>query len=125
MNPPKKRQQFRHADLVRIADDLGPSMDHFHKGCDGIVINSYYEKYGKSGNDPHNSYTVFIDGHGEHSWYEGWQLAFLRNDPDLLTEWRIKNAKRRRDEARADRRSRLRKELPLFNDRADTGLFYI
>ena len=42
-------QQFFKGDLVYIAGDLGPTMTHFPKGVDAIVLYSYNEHYGERG----------------------------------------------------------------------------
>lgn len=78
-------QKFKRGDLVRIADDLGPMMDHFKKGCDAIVIASYNDQYGGGNTE---DYTVFIEKSGEVSWYHESQLTFIRHDLDLLQKWK-------------------------------------
>lgn len=81
-----RKQKFRHGDLVRVADDLGPSMEHFTKSCNAIVIGSYADQFG-GGN--HKSYTIFIEGGGETSWYEEHQLSLIRRDAnELLETWK-------------------------------------
>lgn len=81
-----RKEKFRRGDLVRIAKDLGPSMEHFRgKGCRAIVIGSYRDKYG---GDNTKSYTLFIEGSGKTSWYDEHQLTLIeRGRHDLLEMW--------------------------------------
>jgi hypothetical protein len=79
------KQEFHKGDHVRVADDLGPSMSHFQKGCEAIVIGSYADQYGGSSTD---SYTIHIKGGGQCSWYYAQQLTLIeRNRSDLLKQW--------------------------------------
>lgn len=79
------QQSFRHGDLVHIAPDLGSSMSHFPSDCDAIVIASYAHQYGGS---DHDSFTLFLRGQGNTSWYQASQLALLEHDRhDLLASW--------------------------------------
>jgi hypothetical protein len=80
------QQQFKKGDHVRIAKDLGSMMDHFTNDKDAIVIGSYDDQYG--GGDT-SSYTIYIEGEGETSWYEEHQLTLIeKNRPDLIIAWR-------------------------------------
>ena len=92
----KVKQKFKHGDLVQVADDLGPTMAHFDKGCRAIVIGSYADKYG--GNN-RTSYTLFIEGGGETSWYEEGQLTLLGHAPELLETWKEHAEAKERDYA--------------------------
>lgn len=78
-------QLFDKFDLVRIAKDLGEGMNHFESDCDAIVIGSDADQYG---GDDISSYTVFIEGVGEVSWYEDYQLTLIKiNHKTLLKKW--------------------------------------
>ena len=91
-------QKFKRYDLVKIAEDLGPSMSHFQSGCEAIVIGSYADEYG--GNDTEN-YTLHIKGRGEVSWYWEWQLTLIkRNQREILELW--ENEEKKEEEQKAD-----------------------
>jgi hypothetical protein len=78
-------QRFNRGDLVHIGADLGPSMDHFCRDVDAVVLYSYASKYGGS---DHNSYGVHLKGGGECSWYYGQQFTLIeRGRLDLLGQW--------------------------------------
>lgn len=78
-------QKFHLGDYVQIADDLGPSMSHFTSGCPAIVMGSYKDEYGGSNT---TSYTLFIQGKGEVSWYYESQLTMIEpGNFDLLKRW--------------------------------------
>lgn len=77
--------RFKKGDHVRVAKELGPHMSHFKADCDAIVVGSYAEQFG---GENHDSYTIFIKGDGEHSWYYGHQLTLIESSrSDLLQEW--------------------------------------
>ena len=79
-------QKFHRGDLVRIADDLGPTMSHFKSGCEAIVVASYHEKFGHGGTE---DYSLYLKGGGECSWYYGSQLTLIEPGRlDLLDQWR-------------------------------------
>jgi hypothetical protein len=81
-----EEQQFHKGDLVRVAHDLGPTMSHFKADCDAIIMGSYADQYG--GSDRH-SYTLYLKGDGETSWYDACQLTLIEHGRlDLLEEWR-------------------------------------
>ena len=81
-------QQFHKGDLVHVAKDLGPSMAHFTADIDAIVIGSYADQYGGSSAHCHSTYTLFLKGHGQSSWYDASQLTLLERDRlDLLEQW--------------------------------------
>ena len=78
-------QKFRKGDLVRIAKDLGASMSRFPSDCEAIVLGSYADQFG--GNDT-QSYTLFLKGRNEVSWYYESQLTWLEEGRmDLLEQW--------------------------------------
>jgi hypothetical protein len=86
-------QQFHKGDLVRVVKDLGPTMPHFASGVDGIVIGSYADQYGRRV----DSFTVYIQGQGETSWYRGEHLVLVeRNRMDKLLEWKEAAASERK-----------------------------
>lgn len=81
-----KIQMFTNGDLVHIAKDLGSSMSHFTSDADAIVMYSYNDRYG--GGDT-KSYSLYIKGHGEVSWYYEHQLTLIAKDQlHLLTQWK-------------------------------------
>lgn len=83
------KPKFRYGDLVRVADDLGPSMEHFTKGCNAIVVEAQGAEIPQ--------YGLFLENRCESWWYYETQLTFIRRAPDLLESWkdqrdaRIKN----------------------------------
>lgn len=80
-------QKFHEYDLVYISKDLGNSMRHFLSDRTAIVIGSYADKYGRDNDD---SYTLYIQGNGEVSWYYASQLTLIeKNRIDLLEEWKL------------------------------------
>jgi len=82
----KEKQKFQKGDYVRVAKDLGPCMTHFESDCDAIVIGSYSDQY--SGDDI-KSYTIYIEGHDETSWYYEGQLTLKeKNRLDILSKWK-------------------------------------
>lgn len=91
-----RKEKFRHGDVVQIADDLGPSMDHFTKSKRAIVIGSYRDQYGGNTTD---QYTIFVEGQGKTSWYYEHQLTFIEHNPKLLDTWEDQVEARRRDES--------------------------
>lgn len=70
------KQKFHRGDQVHIAKDLGPSMSHFENDRNAIVIGSYRDLYG--GDDTKSYSVMFADG-STSSWYDEWQLTFLRH----------------------------------------------
>jgi hypothetical protein len=78
-------QKFHNGDLVRVAKNLGECMVHFTADCDAIVMYSYAEKYGGETN---LTYSLFIKGKGECSWYNEDQLTLIEHKRlDLLKQW--------------------------------------
>lgn len=81
-------QKFNKGDLVRV-QELDASMRHFPSNCDAIVIGSCEDAYGCDSSDDDRSYSLFIRGQGEISWYEGQQLVLLEsNKYELLQAWK-------------------------------------
>lgn len=70
--PPPDGQKFPPGTRVRIADDLGRSMDHFVRGKNATVKYTHAHAFG--GADV-QSYCLDIDGIGSVSWYDEWQLT--------------------------------------------------
>jgi hypothetical protein len=102
----KMTQQFFKGDLVSIAGDLGPTMTHFPKGVDAIVLYSYAEHY--DGGRGKNQYCLFTLGdrhlgeYGESSWYYEDQLTFKEQDRfDLLPKSHIDRRNFEAKQARA------------------------
>lgn len=86
-------QKFNKGDKVKISDDLGSSMNHFPCGMDAIVIGSYAEQFG--GSDT-KSYSIYIKGQGETSWYYEHQMTLIEKGYHTeLEEWKyyLKNKK--------------------------------
>ena len=79
-------QKFQRGDLVKIANDLGPSMSHFDAGIEAIVTGSYADQYG---GDDTRSYTLHLGPtRGECSWYHEEQLTLIEPGAvDLLRQW--------------------------------------
>ena len=74
-------QKFFEGDLVRIAKDLGPSMQHFPHDQEAVVIGSYADQYG--GRDANNSqeFTLYLLKDGNQvSWYCENQLELIRTN---------------------------------------------
>jgi hypothetical protein len=78
--PEPEGQKFPIGTRVRIADDLGKSMDHFPgKGCLATVKHTYAHAFG-GGDDDAKEYCLDIDDHGEVSWYEEHQLTEITDE---------------------------------------------
>ena len=77
---------FYRGDLVRIANDLGPMMEHFPgKGKRAIVLYSYADAYGSG---KHSSLALYVEGTGEVAWYYDSQLTLIKEGQfELLAEW--------------------------------------
>lgn len=73
-------QKFFRGDLVRIADDLGPSMSHFESGVDAVVIASYAEQYGGNASGETKFTLYILPNIGEVSWYNEEQLTLISED---------------------------------------------
>ena len=94
------QQKFNKGDYVQVAKDLGPYMPHFQNDCKAIVIGSYADQYGGS-ND--GSYTIYIKGSGETSWYDEPQLTLIeRNRIGLLEEWKVEANKKYKTQSNLD-----------------------
>ena len=79
-------QKFHTGDLVKIVDDLGPRMNHFQSGVEGIILGSYKDLYGGSNVD---SYSLYIEGRGNAAWYYENQLTLIeKHRTDLLEQWK-------------------------------------
>ena len=93
-------QKFHKGDLVQIAKDLGPTMDHFTSDCEAIVIGSYSDQFG--GGDTKN-YTLHLKGMGKTSWYEEWQLTLIKkNQIGLLDQWEEEEEAERKEKSNLD-----------------------
>jgi hypothetical protein len=97
-------QKFFLGDRVRIAQDLGPSMSHFEKDCEAIVMYSYAEQYDGTGKDVDQFSLYILPNRGEVSWYYANQLTLIEPDRlDLLPKSHIarrnSEAKQARDQA--------------------------
>jgi hypothetical protein len=79
-------QKFNKGDKVKVADDLGSDMKHFQSGVEAIVIASYSDQFGGSDTQ---SYTIYIKGQGEVSWYYDHQMELIETGCyQELEEWR-------------------------------------
>ena len=79
------KQKFRYGDHVRVKKDQVNYMSHFASDVEAIVLGSYKDQYG--GNDT-KSYTLYINGEGEVSWYYDHQLELIeKGRSDLLEKW--------------------------------------
>ena len=88
MKTDNKKQKFHKGDHVQIAKDLGRMMSHFQSDCEAIVVGSYADQYGGNSTD---SYSLYIKGSGESSWYYEHQIELIKaNRLDMLDEWKDK-----------------------------------
>lgn len=71
------KQKFKKYSLVKIADDLGPHMQHFTSGVEAVVMYTYASKYGGSDNE---SYGLYLKSSGEAAWYYESQLTLIEED---------------------------------------------
>lgn len=93
-------QKFHRYDHVQIAKDLGESMSHFEKNTDAVVIGSCRDQYGHGATD---NYTLYVNGCGELSWYEEWQLTLIdKNGKELLRKWKDEEERKRKIESDLD-----------------------
>jgi hypothetical protein len=77
---------FKKYDHVRIKNLSGGCMSHFPHSTDAIVMYTYADRYG--GNDRDNM-CLFVNGHGETSWYKPCNIELIDNDrKDLLDKWK-------------------------------------
>lgn len=79
------KQKYNKGDHVRVVKDLGRCMSHFQSDCEAIIVGSNHDQYcgGKT-----SSYTIYIRGRGEVSWYHEHQLKIIeKNRLDLLEQW--------------------------------------
>lgn len=91
------KQKFHKGDLVQVASDLGPSMSHFPAGVRAIVLGSYNDQFG--GGDKHSktSFSLYLEGEGESSWYYEHQLTLIEHRKlSLLKEWKKKEREERK-----------------------------
>lgn len=87
-----KKQKYEFGDHVMVAKDLDVTMSHFDNDCEAIVIGSYADQYG--GTDT-KSYTIYIKGKGDCSWYHEHQLTLIKTERlDLLAHWKRRAKKR-------------------------------
>jgi hypothetical protein len=74
--PEPDGQKFPCGSRVRIVDDLGSAMSHFHSGVEATVEYVYAHAYG--GSDV-KSYSLNIDGRGSCAWYHEHQLTAIES----------------------------------------------
>lgn len=73
--PPPHGQKFAPGARVKIADDLGPSMPHFPSGKLATVQYTYAHAYATTDKRSIRLYCLDIDGIGNVSWYDEYQLS--------------------------------------------------
>ena len=78
----RPKQKFYESDLVQIADDLGPCMSHFRRGCLAMVVDSKWKDWGVY------EYTLLFDNGNTCAWYAENQLTLKgERQTDLYHEW--------------------------------------
>tara|TARA_R110002020_G_scaffold472646_1_gene701003 strand:- start:176 stop:739 length:564 start_codon:yes stop_codon:yes gene_type:complete len=77
------KQKFKRGNLVRIAKELGSTMKHFKNDKDAIIVGSYSDLWGGSGN---NKYAIMFEDGNTSSWYEESQLTLLGKGGEHLLE---------------------------------------
>lgn len=70
-----KHKKFAIGDVVHIAKDLGPSMQHFTADKDAVVLHTYGTEYGDGKVTLNDSYALYIKGEGFSAWYHPSQLT--------------------------------------------------
>jgi len=97
-DPVPENQKFPVGAFVKIADDLGSTMDHFKSGVYAKVDHTYGHAYG---GDDVESYSLYIrykkDTWHETAWYEEWQLTLV-TDPKILKRLEMEFENRKCDE---------------------------
>jgi len=88
------KQKYNKNDLIRVIKELPCYMSHFECDCEAIVLGTYSELcYGTD----IESYSLYIKGRGDVSWYKENQLILIEvNRGDLLEKWK-KEEKEERD----------------------------
>lgn len=91
-----KNQLLHRGDRVRVAEDLGPYMQHFSgKGEEAVIEYSYHDRYGGA-NSHHKYCLLFLDGSSS-AWYYETQLTPLGENIGELGISEIKNRRRERE----------------------------
>lgn len=95
-------QKFFKGDLVRIAKDLGPSMSHFEKDCEAVVMYTYAEAYGPGRRNETQYSLVLLPSGAQVSWYDEDQLTLIEGDgfmklPKNNYDRRVEEARRARN----------------------------
>jgi len=84
MRTQQPKQKFYESDLVQIADDLGPSMSHFEKGCLAMVVDSEWKDWKNA-----YEYTLLFDDGNICAWYGEDQLTLQgERQTDLYHKWK-------------------------------------
>ena len=82
------KKKFNVGDLVHINKVLPKTMSHFTCDEDAIVT-EYSHNSCQKGSDWEHSYSLFIKGHGETSWYHDSNLVLIEHDQsELLKIWK-------------------------------------
>lgn len=86
-------QKFKTGNLVRVAEDLGPMMDHFPgEGKEAFIEYSYYEKFGGN-QDTMPCYSLLFKNGRSVAWYDEDQLTLIDEGGEhFLTEIKEKRA---------------------------------
>ena len=96
------KHKFNVGDLVHINKEMPSCMSHFTCDEDAIVI-KYYHNECQKGNDWEHSYSLFIKGHGETSWYHDSNLKLIKhNQMPLLAKWKAKKKAEEKQKSNLD-----------------------
>ncbi len=86
----RPHQKFYEGDLVKVADDLGYSMDHFTKGCAAIIVHStlHTKHLSSDETEEHHEYGIMFENGSTSAWYEENQLTLIKErQTDLYNKW--------------------------------------
>ena len=90
------KRKFKLYDLVHIKAELPKMMSHFENDIDAIVV-KYDRNTSQIGEDIEHSYSLYIKGCGEASWYFGSNLELVkRGQEELLKKWKTTAKKMRK-----------------------------
>lgn len=78
-----KHKRFQIGDVVHIAKDLGPWMEHFPCDKDAVVLSTYGTQYGSGEVVLNDNYCLYIEGKGPVAWYEPQQLTKIGKMPRI------------------------------------------
>ena len=96
------KHKFNVGDLVHINKKMPSYMSHFTCDEDAIVT-EYSHNECQRGNDWEHSYSLFVRGHGEHSWYYDSNLKLIkRNQMPLLAKWKAEEKAEEKQKSNLD-----------------------